>query len=70
MKFFHKYNRLECRQVEKMRKIDELYGNFPALKNACQEVYQLYRSGKISADHHGKIYSDTFDNYFKINISF
>ncbi|MCX4297473.1 MAG: hypothetical protein OSJ73_10625 [Lachnospiraceae bacterium] len=53
-----------------MRKIDELYGNFPALKNACQEVYQLYRSGKISADHHGKIYSDTFDNYFKINISF
>ena len=70
MKSFHKYSVLECEQIEKIRKIGELYGNSPELKNACKEAYQLYRSGKISADCYGKIYSDAFDNYFKINISF
>ena len=70
MKSFQKYSILEYEQIEKIRKIGELYGNSPELKNACKEAYQLYRSGKISADCYGKIYSDAFDNYLKINVSF
>lgn len=70
MKSFPKYSVLECEQMEKIRKIGELYGNSIELKSACREAYQLYRSGKISAECYGKIYSDAFDNYLKINVLF
>ena len=32
MKSFQKYSALECEQIEKIRKIGELYGNSPDLK--------------------------------------
>ena len=63
MKRFEKYTVLELEQLEKVKKIGEYYGNSPELKSACQEAYQLYRSGKISAECYGNIYSDAFDNY-------
>lgn len=63
MKRFEKYSVLELEQLEKVKKIGEYYGNSPQLKSACQEAYQLYRAGKISAECYGRIYSDAFDNY-------
>ena len=52
--------------MEKVRRAGELYGNSPELKEACKEAYDLYRSGKISVECYGKIYSDAFDNYLSI----
>ncbi len=63
MKRFEKYTVLELEQLEKVKKIGEYYGNSPELKSACQEAYQLYRSGNTSAECYGSIYSDAFDNY-------
>lgn len=68
MKSFQKYSALECEQMETIRKIGELYGNSPELKEACKEAYDLYRSGRISADCYGKIYSDAFDKYLGISV--
>ncbi len=68
MKSFQKYSALECEQIEKIRKIGELYGNSPELKAACKESYNLYRSGRISADCYGKIYSEAFDNYLGVTV--
>ena len=47
MRSFQNYSVLECEQIEKMRKIGELYGNSPELKEACKESYDLYRSGRL-----------------------
>lgn len=66
MRSFERYSVLEHEQMEKVKKIGEKYGNSPELKEACQEAYQLYRSGKISVECYGKIYSDAFDNYLGI----
>ena len=68
MKSFQKYSVLEFEQIEKIQKIGELYGNSPELKEACKEAYDLYRSGRISAECYGKIYSDAFDKYLGITI--
>ena len=68
MKSFQKYSALECEQIEKIRKIGELYGNSPELKAACKESYNLYRSGRISADCYGKIYSEALDNYLGVTV--
>ena len=55
MRSFQNYSVLECEQIEKMRKIGELYGNSPKLKEACKESYDLYRSGRLSAACYGMI---------------
>lgn len=63
MKRFQRYTVLEREQLERIRKIGAYYGNSPELRTACQEAYQLYRAGKISAECYDSIYSDAFDNY-------
>ncbi len=68
MRSFQNYSVLECEQIEKMRKIGELYGNSPELKEACKESYDLYRSGRLSAECYGMIYSNAFDNYLKVTM--
>lgn len=68
MKSFEKYSVLEYEQMEKVRRVGEMYGNSPELKEACKEAYSLYRLGKISADCYGKIYSEAFDNYLGLTI--
>lgn len=66
MRGYEKFTVLECEEIEKVKRIGEIYGNSPELKDACQEAYQLYRTGKISAECYGKIYSEAFDNYLDI----
>ena len=66
MTSFEKYSVLERQQMEKVRRAGELYGNSRELKEACKEAYDLYRSGKISVECYGKIYSDAFDNYLSV----
>ena len=66
MRKFERFSVLEHEQMDKVKKIGEMYGNSPELKEACQEAYQLYRAGKISVECYGKIYSDAFDNYLSL----
>ncbi|MBO5030731.1 MAG: hypothetical protein J6C19_12565 [Lachnospiraceae bacterium] len=68
MKSFERYSVLECELIERVHRIGELYGNSPELKEACREAYALYRSGKISTECYGKIYSEAFDNYLGLTI--
>lgn len=66
MRGYEKFTVLECEEIEKVKKIGEKHGNSQELKDACQEAYQLYRAGRISAECYGRIYSEAFDNYLNI----
>jgi hypothetical protein len=65
MRTFDKFSVFESEQMDKVKEIGDMYGNSPELKKACKDAYDLYRSGKISANCYGRIYSDAFDNYLQ-----